>query len=61
LTAGTEMLSAITQDNSDFRLIAKAGIPFGHKGRAASPTLGAEGLLSGGKQTIFFRALKWPC
>ena len=31
LTAGTEMLCVITHDNSDFRLIAKADIPIGHK------------------------------
>jgi (2R)-sulfolactate sulfo-lyase subunit alpha len=31
LTAGTEMLCVVTHDNSDFRLIAKADIPIGHK------------------------------
>ncbi len=31
LTAGTEMLGVVTHDNSDFRLIAKADIPIGHK------------------------------
>jgi (2R)-sulfolactate sulfo-lyase subunit alpha len=31
LTAGTEMLCVVTQDNSDFRLTAKADIPIGHK------------------------------
>ncbi len=31
LNAGTEMLCVVTQDNSDFRLIAKADIPIGHK------------------------------
>jgi len=31
LTAGTDMLCAVTADNSDFRLTAKAAIPIGHK------------------------------
>ena len=31
LTAGTEMLCVVTHDNSDFRLVAKADIPIGHK------------------------------
>jgi (2R)-sulfolactate sulfo-lyase subunit alpha len=31
LTSGTEMLCVVTQDNSDFRLTAKADIPIGHK------------------------------
>jgi (2R)-sulfolactate sulfo-lyase subunit alpha len=31
LTAGTEMLCVVTEDNSDFRLTARADIPIGHK------------------------------
>ena len=31
LTAGTEMLCVVTEDNSDFRLRAGADIPIGHK------------------------------
>ncbi len=31
LTAGTEMLCVCTEDDSDFRLTAKADIPIGHK------------------------------
>ena len=31
LEAGTEMLCVVTEDNSDFRLTAKADIPIGHK------------------------------
>ena len=31
LTAGTEMLCVVTEDNSDFRLRARADIPIGHK------------------------------
>ncbi len=31
LTAGTEMLCVCTEDNSDFRVTAKADIPIGHK------------------------------
>ncbi len=31
LAAGTEMLCVVTEDNSDFRLTAKADIPIGHK------------------------------
>ena len=31
LTAGTDMLCVITEDDSDFRLTAKADIPIGHK------------------------------
>lgn len=31
LTAGTEMLCVVTEDDSDFRLVAKADIPIGHK------------------------------
>lgn len=31
LTAGVEMLCVVTHDNSDFRLVAKADIPIGHK------------------------------
>lgn len=31
LTAGTEMLAVCTEDNSDFRITAKADIPIGHK------------------------------
>jgi (2R)-sulfolactate sulfo-lyase subunit alpha len=31
LKAGTEMLCVVTQDNSDFRLTARADIPIGHK------------------------------
>ena len=31
LTAGTDMLCVVTEDDSDFRLTAKADIPIGHK------------------------------
>lgn len=31
LTAGTEMLCVVTEDNSDFKLVTKADIPIGHK------------------------------
>ena len=31
LTAGTEMLCVVTEDNSDFRLTALQDIPIGHK------------------------------
>ena len=31
LKAGTEMIGVVTADNSDFRLVAKADIPIGHK------------------------------
>ena len=31
LTAGTEMLCVVTEDNSDFKLTAKADVPIGHK------------------------------
>ena len=31
LSAGTEMLGVVTEDNSDFRLTAQADIPIGHK------------------------------
>ncbi len=31
LNAGTEMLCVVTEDNSDFRLTARADIPIGHK------------------------------
>ena len=31
LTAGTEMLCVVTEDDSDFRLEARADIPIGHK------------------------------
>ena len=31
LKAGTDMLVVCTEDNSDFRLTAKADIPIGHK------------------------------
>ncbi len=31
LTAGTEMLGVITEDNSELRLTAKHDIPIGHK------------------------------
>ncbi len=31
LAAGTNMLCVCTEDNSDFRLVAKTDIPIGHK------------------------------
>ena len=31
LTAGTDMLCVVTEDNSDFRLEAQADVPIGHK------------------------------
>jgi (2R)-sulfolactate sulfo-lyase subunit alpha len=31
LSAGTDMLGVVTQDDSDFRLTARADIPIGHK------------------------------
>lgn len=31
LTAGTDMLGVVTHDDSDFRLVARADIPIGHK------------------------------
>ena len=31
LTKGTEMLCVVTHDNSDFKLVAEADIPIGHK------------------------------
>ncbi|MEM8651120.1 MAG: UxaA family hydrolase [Pseudomonadota bacterium] len=31
LTAGTEMLCVITHDNSDFKMVANADVPIGHK------------------------------
>ena len=40
LTAGTEMLEVVTQDNSDFQLTAKADIPIGHKVALADLTAG---------------------
>ena len=40
LTAGTEMLGVVTQDNSDFQLTAKADIPIGHKVALADLTAG---------------------
>jgi (2R)-sulfolactate sulfo-lyase subunit alpha len=31
VSAGTELLCVVTEDNSEFRLTAKADIPIGHK------------------------------
>ena len=31
LTAGTEMLCVVTEDNSSFEMTAKADVPIGHK------------------------------
>ena len=31
LSANTDMLCVVTEDNSDFRLTAKADVPIGHK------------------------------
>jgi (2R)-sulfolactate sulfo-lyase subunit alpha len=31
LEAGTEMLCVVTEDNSDFRMVAHQAIPIGHK------------------------------
>jgi (2R)-sulfolactate sulfo-lyase subunit alpha len=31
LKAGTEMLCVVTQDNTEFRLVAKMDVPIGHK------------------------------
>ena len=31
LTAGTDMLGVVTEDDSDFRMTAKQAIPIGHK------------------------------
>ncbi len=31
LTAGTDMLCVVTEDNSDFRLTAENDVPIGHK------------------------------
>ena len=31
LTAGTEMLCVVTEDDSDFRLTVRADVPIGHK------------------------------
>ena len=31
LTAGTDMLCVVTEDNSSFNLVAKADVPIGHK------------------------------
>ena len=31
LSAGTEMLCVVTEDDSDFRLAARADVPIGHK------------------------------
>ena len=31
LEAGTEMLCVVTHDDTDFRLVARAGVPIGHK------------------------------
>jgi (2R)-sulfolactate sulfo-lyase subunit alpha len=31
LSAGTEMLGVVTHDDSDFRLVARADVPIGHK------------------------------
>ena len=31
LKAGTDMLCVITHDNTDFRMVAEADIPIGHK------------------------------
>ena len=31
LKSGTEMLCVVTQDNTDFRLVAKMDVPIGHK------------------------------
>jgi (2R)-sulfolactate sulfo-lyase subunit alpha len=31
LAAGTDMLAVITEDDSDFRILAKQAVPIGHK------------------------------
>jgi (2R)-sulfolactate sulfo-lyase subunit alpha len=31
LAAGTDMLAVVTEDNSDFRMLAKQATPIGHK------------------------------
>lgn len=31
LTAGTDMLCVVTEDNSDFRLVVEDDVPIGHK------------------------------
>ncbi|MEW7009474.1 UxaA family hydrolase [Lentilitoribacter sp. EG35] len=31
LTANTEMLCVVTEDNSDFNLVSKSDVPIGHK------------------------------
>ena len=31
LSAGDEMLCVVTEDNSDFKLVAQADVPIGHK------------------------------
>lgn len=31
LEAGTEMLCVVTEDNSDFRMVARQAVPIGHK------------------------------
>ena len=31
LAPGTEMLCVVTEDNSDFRLVARSAVPIGHK------------------------------
>ncbi len=40
LTAGTEMLCVVTEDDSDFRLVAKHAVPIGHKVALANLEVG---------------------
>lgn len=40
LTAGTEMLCVVTEDNSDFKLTANHDVPIGHKVALADLSLG---------------------
>ncbi len=40
LTAGTEMLCVVTEDNSDFKLTADADVPIGHKVALADLAVG---------------------
>jgi (2R)-sulfolactate sulfo-lyase subunit alpha len=40
LAAGTEILCVVTQDDSDFRLVAKHAVPIGHKVALANLEVG---------------------
>ena len=57
LTAGTEMLCVVTEDNSDFKLVVNDDVPIGHKVALSNLDEGTTAIKYGQDIGLFVQAV----